>query len=131
MKAENDAALARLEAVWNPAQVHAIGAVPVSPVTPYAAVSVSSGSAENYRLCGAHGSRSYRIVVQAVGKSISEIGNPIEAADTAFLDTKLAIAGFDTTPAQVEVSSPIIRDPDAGGLLSCTLTYTFAAYPTA
>lgn len=129
MKAENDAALAAFEAAWKPAQVHLIGAVPTSPVTPYAAISVSSGSAENYRLHGEHGSRSYRIVVQAVGKSVSEIGFPVDGADAAFLDKRLTIAGYDTTPAQAEVSSPIIRDPDAGGLLSCTLTYTFTAYP--
>ena len=129
MREFNAAALAALEAVIPAARVHRVGEVPAEPVTGYAVVSVSSGSAENYRNCGEHGSRSYRIVVQAIGKTIDEVAWVVDKADAAFLDKRLALTGYDTTPAAAEVASPVIRDPDAGAYLSVTLTYTFTAYP--
>ena len=131
MIAFGKAAVAAAEAAWVPERVHEVGKVPASPATPYSVVSVSSGSADNYGLCGAHGSRGYRIIVQAVGASANEVGMAVENADEAFLDKRLTVAGYDTTPATAEVASPIIRDPDGGALLSVTLTYTFHAYPTA
>lgn len=131
MRAFAAAALAAYEAAWTPERVHRAGEVPTPPPPgAYGVLSVSSGSAENYRACGAHGSRSYRIVVQAVGKDVDEVGFAVDKADAAFLDKRLTVAGYDTTPARPEVSSPIIRDPDGGVLLSATLTYTFTAYPT-
>lgn len=108
--------------------VHRPGEVGDNPATGYAVVSVSSGSAENYALCGSHGSRGYRIVVQAVGKDVDEVAYVVDKADAAFLDHRLTVTGYDTTPARSEIASPIIRDPDAGVYLTCTLTFTFNAF---
>lgn len=130
MKAQQAAAVAALEATWNAAQVHDVGSVPASPTTPYAVVSVDSGTPGNYR-AAQHGSKAYRIAVQCFGKDVSEVGFAVEKAESAFLDKRLTITGYDATPCATEVSSPIYRDPDAGVLLLSTLTFTFSAYPTA
>lgn len=130
MKAENTAALAALKAAWNPAQVHEVGKVPATPVTPYAVPSVGSGAAGNYSLAAEHGTKSYRIAVQVFGKSVGEVGALVDVVDNTFLDKALSVPGYDTTPSAGEVSSPIIRDPDGGGLLMCLLTYTFTATAT-
>lgn len=130
MKAETDAALARYRAVWKSAQVHEVGKVPGSPVTPYASLSVSAGGAENYSLAAEHGSRSYRIVVQVVGKAVTEVALAVEGAEEAFLDHRLVVTGLDCTPAENPIATDPFRDPDAGGLLTCTLVYTFTATTT-
>lgn len=131
MRAFAAAALAAYEAAWAPERVHRAGEVPTPPPPgAYGVVSVSSGSAENYRSgATSAGSRSQRVVVQCVGKSVDEVGFAVEKADAAYRDKKLAVAGYRCTPCHPEVSSPVIRDPDGGAFLTCTLTYTFAATP--
>lgn len=124
------AAIAAARAAWITERVHEVGKVPATPATPYLVMSVSTGSAENYSLAAEHGSRSYRVVVQAIGASDGEVGFAVDKAESAFLDNRLTVAGFDTTPCAPEVSSQIIRDPDGGALLSMTLTYTFTATQT-
>jgi len=123
------AVLATARTAWNSAQVHAVGEVPATPTTPYEVLSVSSGSAENYRLSAQHGSRTYRIAIQAVGSTATEVDAVVEKAEAAFLDVSLTVAGFDCSRCQPESSSPLIRDPDGGVLLSKTITYTFTAFP--
>lgn len=123
------AVVAAAEAAWNASQIYEVGAVPTSPVTPYSVVGVSSGAMITRRLSTEAAGSGYRIAVQAVGKNASEVGFAVEKADSAFADTRLSVTGFDCSPCLVEVSSPIIRDPDGGGFLTCTLTYTFTAYP--
>ena len=130
MDAFQDAAVAAAVAAWRVEQVHEVGKVPATPQMPYLVMSVSSGSVENYLLSADHGSRSYRIVAQAVGKTASEVAFAVEKVDEAYLDKSLTVAGFDCSPCRPEVSSPVIRDPDGGSLLSATVTYTFTAYPT-
>lgn len=132
MKAEADAALAAMRAAWKPLQVHEVGKVPASPVTPYAVVTASTGSPGNGNLAGQWGSKTYRVVVQAFGRTLSEIAAPVEAADVAFLNTPLIVVGQKMTPPDPAdvVSSQIIRDPDGGGLLACTVIYPITAYPT-
>lgn len=129
MKAEVDAALARYRAVWKSAQVHEAGKVPGSPLTPYASLSVSAGGAGNYNLAAEHGSRSYRIVVQVVGKAVTEVALAVEGAEAAFLDHRLQVDDLTCTPAQNPIATDPRRDPDAGGLLTCTLVYTFNTTP--
>lgn len=123
------AAVARLRAVWLVERVHKVGRVPANPPTPYIVASVSSGSAENYLLSAQHGSRSYRIVTQAIGATDDELDFAVARADAAFLDHSLVVVDLDCTPCAVETSSTAIRDPDGGALLSKTLTYTFTTYP--
>ena len=131
MKAENVAALAKARAAWNLSQVWPTGGVPSTPTTPYLAVSVTSGAPENYR-ARFHGSKKHYIVVQAVGKTIDEVAFAVDKADAAFEDKALTVAGLDCTESGGEdrVASTVIRDPDAGGLLTCTVLYPFHAYPT-
>lgn len=113
--------------------MYPLGDVPELPGTPYVVLSVDSGTPGNYRLNVEHGSKAYRIVTQAVGRTLREVGFAVEKLDAAFEDRRLIVAGFDTTPAAGDerVSSPVIRDPDAGGLLTCTVLYPFTAYPEA
>lgn len=129
MLAEDQAALGMLRAAYKPAQIHEQGKVPADPTTPYAIPSVSSGAAGNYRLSAQHGSKSYRIAVQCIGKTKSEIGKVIDATESAFLDQCVPIEGFDTTPCEGEISANVTRDPDGGGLLYCLLTFTFHSFP--
>lgn len=131
MEAENVAALAAARAAWNATQVHQVGGVPSTPATPYLTVSVTSGAPGNYR-ARFHGSEKHYIVVQAVGKNASEVAYAVDKADAAFQDKALVVAGFDCTESGGEdrTASTVIRDPDAGGLLTCTVLYPFTAYPT-
>lgn len=129
MEAIEAAAFDALVAAWRPELVFETGDVPTTAPSPHIAMSTSSGSAENYRLSAQHGSRSYRTVVQAFGKTASEVAFAVDKADSAFLDQRLVVAGFDCTPAQVEVASPLLTDPDDNVWLYKTLTYTFTAYP--
>lgn len=132
MKALQVAAVARAEAVWNAAQVHEIGGVPDSPTTPYLAVSVTGpGPGGSARSGGSNGgSAMHRTVVQAVGRTAGEVAFAVEKATAAFVGHRLTVAGSRcTAPRDPEVASPVIRDPDAGGLLTCTLTFPFAVTP--
>lgn len=116
------AALTRGRAAWNSNQVHQVGAVPASPSTPYYVVSVGSGGGDTYTLDETEpGTRPYRVAVVAVGKTAAEVGFAVEKADAAFVGHRLTP---ECTPARAEVSTPVIRDPDGGALLVCTLTYT-------
>lgn len=131
MIAEQAAAIAALKAAWKPAQVHAQGRVPASPVTPYAVVGVTSSAPRSTNSLGQWGSKFFRVVIQFIGKSETELGAPIEAADLAFLDQSLNVPGWNVTPPdpnEIFVSNPI-RDPDGTGLLSCTILYPMYAFP--
>ena len=129
MKAENAAAVAALEVVWAANQVHQPGAVPGSPATPYAVVSVPSPGDTNYRAGARSGSESSRVVAQVIGENLAELAFGVEKCDAAYLGKRLVIPGRSCTPCRREVQSPVLRDPDAGGLLTCTLTYTFTTTP--
>lgn len=118
-----------LRAAYKPAQIHEQGKVPANPVAPYAIPSVSSGRAGNYRLSAQHGSKAYRVSVQCVGKTKAEISKVVDAAEAAFLDQRIPVDGFDTTPCESELTANVTRDPDGGGLLYCLLTFTFNAFP--
>lgn len=122
MRELSTAALSAAETAWNTGQVHKLGEVPASPVTPYLVVSVGSGSGENYTLDEEDpGTRTHRLAAQAVGRDAAEVEFAVEKADLAFIGVRLDAS---CTPCHPEASSPIIRDPDGGGLLTCTVTYT-------
>jgi hypothetical protein len=122
-------AVTAAEAAWNANQVHATGEVPGSPVTPYLALSVTAPGDTNYRAGGRGGSQAAWVVVQAVGKTANEVDVAVTKADAAFLGKRLTITGKKPTRALRDVPSPLIRDPDAGGLLTCTLVYRFTLNP--
>jgi hypothetical protein len=131
VEAENTAALAAARAAWNSTQVWPVGGVPSTPTTPYLVVSVTAGAPGNYR-ARFHGSKKHYIVVQAVGKTVGEVSRAVDKADAAFEDKALTISGFQCTETNGEerTASPVIRDPDGGVLLTCTVLYPFYAYPT-
>jgi len=131
MKAFNTAAIAAQQAAWTQGRVYKLGEVPASPVTPYLVESVTAGAPGNYR-ARFHGSKKHYIVVQAVGKTYDEVAFAVEKADAAFEDKALVVSGFDCTESDGEdrTASTVIRDPDAGVLLTCTVLYPFTAYPT-
>ena len=126
----NAAAVGALSDAMPAGRVHRPNEVPDAPVTGYAVVSVDSGATTTYR-AGSHsgGSRSHRIVVQAVGRNVDEVTWVVDRAHAVFIDRALSVPELRCTPCRAEVSSPIIRDPDAGAYLSCTLTYTFTSTP--
>lgn len=119
-------AVAAAEAAWNANQVHETGDVPGSPVTPYLVLSVTAPGDTNHRVGGRGGSQAAWTVVQAVGKKAAEVEFAVAKADAAFLGKRLTTA---SSPSRRDDPSPIIRDPDAGGLLTCTLVYRFATNP--
>jgi hypothetical protein len=131
MLAEQTAAVAALRAAWKPAQVHEQGKVPASPTTPYAVVGVTTSAPTTPNNNGQWGSKFFRVVIQFVGKSTTELSAPVEAADEAFLDKSLAVEGWDVAPPDPSdvVSSQPFRDMDAGGLLTCTVLYPMYAFP--
>lgn len=119
-------AVTAAETAWNTNQVHEVGSVPSSPLTPYLVLSVTTPGDTNYRVGGRGGSQAAWTVVQAVGKNMSELDFAVAKADAAFLGVRLTTAA---TPARRDDPSTAIRDPDAGGLLTCTLVYRFAINP--
>lgn len=133
MKAFNTAAVTRAKSVWLADRVHKLGAVPATPATPYLIVSVTSQRPDNVRGDGDHGSAGYRAIAQAVGRTYDEVAFAVEKSDVAFLEGALVVPGYDVTPVAGDelVSSPVIRDPDDNGLLTCTVIYPFHAFPTA
>lgn len=114
-------AVTQAETAWNANQVHPTGGVPASPVTPYLVLSVTAPGDTNPRAGGRSGSRAAWVVVQAVGRTADEVDFAVSKADAAFLGKRLN----GSTPALRDVPSPLLRDPDAGGQLTCTLVYRF------
>lgn len=125
----NEAALAAGEAAWNASQVHQTGSVPPSPLTPYNVLSVTAPGDTNARIGGRGGSQSAWVVVQAVGKDLGEVMFAVGKADAAFLGKRLTATGVRCSPTTRSDPSPVVRDPDAGGLVSCTLVYRFTTSP--
>lgn len=128
MRELNAAAVSAAQAAWPQGRVYKVGEVPASPVTPYLVLSVTAGAPTSYTLDVTHGMKSHRLVAQAVGKFYDEVALAVERADAAFEDAVLTVSGLDLGPmaGDERVASPVIRDPDAGGLLTCTVIYPFA-----
>lgn len=130
METLQQAALAHARSVWTDSGVWEPNDVPPSPTTPYLLVSVDGGRDEVFRSSGDAGSDGHRLVVMAVGRVMDELGFAVDKARAAFRGYSLEVAGLDCTPCVTESSGSVVDDPDAGGLLSLTLIYTFNAYPT-
>ena len=125
MKAEQDAAVAKLVAGWTTGRTYNVGEVPGSPVTPYRVVSVTAGDPRNYRTGSRASSRFIRVTVQHFGKSFSEVAFASDKTEATLLDERI---GADWTPCRREVATPVIRDPDGGALLMTVHTYTTTKY---
>lgn len=130
MKAIADAALATMTAAWNADQVHAAGAVPKSPQTPYLVIYSDGGRDDTMLSDATAGSDAVRLMPMAVGRTENELNRAVDRVRAAFRGKSLVVEGYDCTPAVVESSGGTVRDPDGGVLLSKTLFLTFNAYPT-
>lgn len=111
-------------------RVYAPGKVPQSPVTPYVVMYGDAGRDDTIRNDATAGSDAFRLMPMVVGKTDDEVGRGVSAVKAALRGRPLTVAGFDCTPLLVESAGNVVRDPDAGGLLSLTLFLTFHAYPT-
>lgn len=105
-------------------RVYKIGAVPASPATPYAVLSLDAGNLRGTRADGRSLTRARRLAVQVFGPSIDSVLHIAGLADAAFSD--VVLTDIDGDPYSVrEVASPVYRDPDGEGLLALTHTYRF------
>lgn len=126
MSAFLTAAVAKVTSGRTPApRVYTFGAVPVSPVYPYSVVGASLADAGNYTLDAAHGTRNVRVTVQSFGKTSAAALAYDAAADANLLDQRLAVAGFECGPIRLQVTSPLLRDPDDEGVIGITSAYIF------
>lgn len=130
MKAIADAALATMQTAWNSTQVHAAGAVPGDPTTPYIVMYGPAERDDVMMLDGTAAVDGNRLMPMAVGKTESEVNRAVDRIRGAFRGKRLAVAGYDTTPAVIESTGGVVRDPDGGGLLSVTVFITFTATET-
>jgi hypothetical protein len=102
-------------------RVYKYGEVPASPLVPYCVVGSSLGTPRNYRAGSASTMTAHRLVVQVFSKTSDSLYDASAAIDGVIRGGRFANAsGF--TP---EVDALLDRDPDAGGLLGVTRTYTF------
>jgi hypothetical protein len=102
-------------------RVYKYGEVPASPLTPYCIVGASLGTPRNYRAGQASTMSAHHLVVQVFAKTSDSLYDATGAVDGVVKGGKFAGAsGF--TPG---VDALLDRDPDAGGLLGVTRTYTF------
>jgi hypothetical protein len=101
------------------ARVYPMGKVPASPVYPYRTIGYSP-NAPVVRTSEGSGDPLRRFVVQHFGRS----ADSVEAAAQDTFDTfdGQRVGGDVCTQ---EIATPIMRDPDAGGVLSTTHTYRF------
>lgn len=128
MTAFTDAAVAKIKAVRTPSpRVYEPNKVPASPQTPYAVVYALGDRGDSYTLDSTYGVRFYRVVAQSFGTSEGDAGAYDEYVTAALLDESLSVAGYDCTPCRIEVGSALVRDPDTGGAVGITSTFTFTA----
>lgn len=130
MSAFSKAAIEAVEAAWSAGRVYAPGDVPNTPITPYVVLYSDSGRDSTVRFDATAGSDANRLMPMVIGKTSDEVDRAVAATLGALRNKRLVVAGFDTTPAALESTGTVVRDPDGGGLLSQTLFLTFNAYPT-
>lgn len=129
MKAETDAAIAAAVAAWPQGRTYRVGDVPPSPVTPYNVIGVDSGLSRNYRKGSVASSRLHRLSVQSVGATVGEVVFAVEKARAAFLDQRIPVSGYVTTPCREETAADVQRDPDGSVLLYAFQSFKFTSNP--
>lgn len=125
MIALTNAAVAKVQAA-PVARVYKIGAVPATPVYPYATVVASFDAASAYTLDADHGVGVYRVTTQSVGSNLDGAVDVDAKARGALLDQRLTVDGKTYGPGQLQVGSAVVRDPDGGAVITVTSTYLFA-----
>lgn len=108
-------------------RVYDMGDVPTSATAPYLVLSVLPGSTTTYTNEARHAVRDYRITCQVFGRTDDSALSVVTATDAALLDQWVADDGREHGPIRQELPpARMERDPDAGGYLGVTFTYTFA-----
>lgn len=111
-------------------RLYRLNAVPTGPTYPYGSFSASLGRGAAFALTGKEGLRWGRIVVQTFGKTADSAVGHAELVRAALVETRLTMAGFETTACRAELDPAVTRDPDDAGVVGVTTTYTFTAAPT-
>lgn len=113
MRAETDAAVARLQAV-GASRAYREGEVPDSPTTAYFTVSTGVGIGRNPRTGGATSTRSRRLVVRFYGQDYTEVGWAAEKALEAFEGFRLTP---EANPCRLDLDTTLDLDaPLLGGI---------------
>lgn len=112
-------------------RVYEFGSVPASPTYPYAVLAVTFADALGYTLDAHHGPQRHRIVCQSFGRSLASAQDVDDDLRATFLDQPLAIegSGWESDPAEPEVASALVRDPDTSGVIGITSTFTVVVAP--
>lgn len=116
-------------ATANVPRMYPLNGVPSSPDYPYGSYSAVLGRGDVLSLDGSEGLRWGQVVVQTFGRTTDSALDHAEKARTALVDTRLEIAGYDTTPCTEPFDPAVIRDPDDSGVVAVTRTFTFTATP--
>lgn len=124
MSAFADASLATVGAAVT--RVYKVGAVPATPTLPYQTVATSFDGAEAYNLLGVHGVGRYRVTTQSVAKTLDGATDLDDLARGRLLDQVVTAAGKEYGPGRMQVGAAVVRDPDAGSVITVTSTYLFA-----
>jgi hypothetical protein len=100
-------------------RVYPIGSVPASPPVPYVVIGYSPNAPQVRSLDGS-GDPVRRFTVQ-------HFGSPADALEDQATKTIAIFDGkqFAGETCDLEIATPIFRDPDVGGVLSITQTYRF------
>jgi hypothetical protein len=105
-------------------RAYKLGAVPSSPVYPYAVLGLDTGTPVSTRVGGDSPDLRYLLTVQMFGKVDDSVRAMATAADVAFKDATLTQLDRDPFCWRV-LSTPITRDPDTGGVLYALHTYRY------
>jgi len=130
MGAFGAAAREAVETAWPQGRVYAPGKVPASPIYPYVVMYSDDGRDDTVLNDGTAGTDATRLMPMAVAETEDELDRATAAIKRGLRGVRLAVAGYDTTPTSLESSGGVVRDPDADGLLSKTLFFTFHTSPT-
>ena len=114
--------LAALAVTAGVTRAYPVGSVPPTPAHPYAVIGCDTGTPTNRRVGGGTDRKPRRVTVQIFAKSDDVVLDYAAKADLAFADKVLS--SLTGRPFSMrEMQTPIMRDPDAGGVLNILHTY--------
>ncbi len=108
-------------------RAYQLGSVPAAPTYPYGVYSAALGRGDSYTLDATEGVRHGRITVQTFGKTTESALALAEQIRTALVGIRLTITDHSCDAIRAELDPQIVRDPDVGGVVGVTATYTFTA----
>lgn len=117
-----------LDATADMQHVYKLGSVPAKPIPPYVVFSAQLVEDGTFTLDGSGSVRWVQIVAQTFGRTIDSVSAHSEAFRSALIDEWLTWDGYSAGPIAGELRpTPPTRDPDDGGVLGSTATYTATA----